>query len=134
MKFRPETNSWIIMLADTSQAALAREALLRLHGKDENGLKYTLTRRDLETAEAERAFWSSAQLRDWFTYLTPIVMKEARDSGAVVHGFGINEAQNALAVYVGDAKSTGIVTRALARKSIPCNLVVIGVGQGVVPS
>lgn len=134
VKISPQTHKWVIMLVDTSKAAEARDTLLRLHKSDATGLKYALTRGDLEAAQVERVRWSSTQLHSWMTFLTPILLREAKDSGAVVHGFGINDAQNALAVYVAEERSREIVTRVLGRKTIPCNLVVIGLGQPVVPT
>lgn len=133
VRISPQTHKWVIMLVDTSKAAEARDTLLRLHSKKETRLSNTLTRGDLKAAGVERVRWSSTQLQSWMTFLTPILLQEAKDSGAVVHGFGVNAAQNALAAYVADERSREIVTRVLGRKSIPCNLLVIGIGQPIVP-
>lgn len=127
LTLNPRTRRWDILVVDTSQVVAARAALLRMHSAGEVSLSH-VTQSDLENAGAEQVVWSSAELRDWYRFLTPLLLREARESGAVVYGVGINPNRSMLNVVVADERSRTGVERLLARMRVPCRLVGTSLG------
>lgn len=77
--------------------------------------------------------WSLAQLHDWFRFLSPVLFREARNWGAVVHGVGVNSNHHMINVVVGDEHSRTAVESMLAGKQVPCRLVGTSIGGPLVP-
>jgi hypothetical protein len=103
--FYDSAHAPILMLADPTQAAAAKQALDGKIGFP------------LQQATVRRARWDFAQLVDWFNYLLPqLGVPVTADK---------DEALNRIRFSVTSLELRDRVIRALARLPLPCDLVVV---------
>jgi len=118
ISFEANGQSPKIYLTDVSQASAARTALAPI-------LAQTYPTFDVAHATIAAARWNSAQLLDWYLYLTgqPIWMMP----NVTITTSGINSADNRIEISTADAAGRALLVSKLQSMSLPCDLIRVGI-------
>lgn len=107
-----------IFLTDISQAAAARTALAPL-------LAQTNPTFDFAHAKIAQARWDSAQLLDWYLYLTgqPIWSM----ANVIVTSSGLDPTADRIRLNTADSTGQSLLVTQLESMSLPCDLIQVGI-------